>query len=121
MWVFILNVVNIPPEEVETQNYIAMCDLIVSKPGYGTVSEAIRAKIPMFLLKRDGVELPGKLTNKDGSEKNFSDSEAFENEADYTMTVIDACGYEYVSDIVASITYAVDPTFTFTPASGGEF
>jgi uncharacterized protein (TIGR00661 family) len=48
------NVINIPPEEVETQNYIAMCDLIVSKPGYGTVSEAIRAKIPMFLLKRDG-------------------------------------------------------------------
>jgi hypothetical protein len=48
------NVIRIPNSETETQNYIAMCDLIVSKTGYGTVSEAVRAKIPMFLLERDG-------------------------------------------------------------------
>lgn len=48
------NVVRIPTSESETQNYIAMCDLVVSKTGYGTVSEAVRAKVPMFLLKRDG-------------------------------------------------------------------
>ena len=48
------NVVRIPIDETETQNYIAACDLVVSKTGYGTVSEAIRAKIPMLLLRRDG-------------------------------------------------------------------
>ena len=46
--------IKIPTNETETQNYIAMCDLVVSKTGYGTVSEAVRAKVPMFLLKRDG-------------------------------------------------------------------
>lgn len=48
------NVIRIPNSETETQNCIAMCDLVVSKTGYGTVSEAIRAKVPMFLLKREG-------------------------------------------------------------------
>ncbi|MBU4374688.1 MAG: hypothetical protein KJ714_09715 [Euryarchaeota archaeon] len=48
------NVIRIPDKETEMQNYIKMCDLVVSKTGYGTASEAIRAKIPMFLLKRDG-------------------------------------------------------------------
>ncbi|MCK4306673.1 hypothetical protein KAW50_00440, partial [candidate division WOR-3 bacterium] len=48
------NVIKIPNNETETQNYIGMCDLVVSKTGYGTVSEAVSAKIPMFLLKRDG-------------------------------------------------------------------
>ena len=31
-----------------------MCDLVVSKTRYGTVSEAVRAEVPMFLLKREG-------------------------------------------------------------------
>lgn len=48
------NVIKIPYDETETQNYIGMCDLVVSKTGYGTVSEAVRAKVPMFLLKREG-------------------------------------------------------------------
>ena len=48
------NVVRIPPDETETQNYIAMCDLVVSKTGYSTASEAIRAKVPMFMFKREG-------------------------------------------------------------------
>ncbi|MCL0090051.1 hypothetical protein M1O54_06865 [Dehalococcoidia bacterium] len=48
------NVIRIPNNDTETQNYIGMCDLVVSKTGYGTVSEAVRAEIPMFLLKREG-------------------------------------------------------------------
>jgi uncharacterized protein (TIGR00661 family) len=44
----------IPTNETETQNYIAMCDLVVSKTGYSTASEAIRAKVPMFMFKREG-------------------------------------------------------------------
>ena len=58
------NVIRIPNNETETQNYIAMCDLVVSKTGYGTVSEAIRARIPMFLLKRDGFKEDELIGNK---------------------------------------------------------
>jgi uncharacterized protein (TIGR00661 family) len=58
------NVIKIPNNETETQNYIAMCDLVVSKTGYGTVSEAIRAKIPMFLLKREGFKEDELIGNK---------------------------------------------------------
>jgi len=50
------NVIRIPENETETQNYINICDLVVSKTGYSTASEAIRAKVPMFLLKRDGFQ-----------------------------------------------------------------
>lgn len=46
--------IKIPPSETETQNYISMCDAVVSKTGYSTVSEAIRARVPMLLFKRDG-------------------------------------------------------------------
>ena len=58
------NVIRIPNSETETQNYIAMCDLVVSKTGYGTVSEAVRAKIPMLLLKRDGFKEDELIGNK---------------------------------------------------------
>ena len=57
-------VIKIPTNETETQNYIAMCDLVVSKTGYGTVSEAVRAKIPMFLLKREGFKEDELIGNK---------------------------------------------------------
>ena len=75
--------IKIPNNETETQNYIAMCDLVVSKTGYGTVSEAIRAKIPMFLLKREGFkedELIGNKVEEMGigkfiSEKSFLDGD----------------------------------------------
>ena len=77
------NVINIPNNETETQNYIAMCDLVVSKTGYGTVSEAVRAEIPMFLLKREGFkedELIGGKIEEFGigkfiSEKSFLDGD----------------------------------------------
>ena len=82
------NVIKIPNNETETQNYIAMCDLVVSKTGYGTVSEAVKARIPMFLLKRDGFkedELIGNKVEDLGigrfiSEKSFLDS-AWVNES----------------------------------------
>lgn len=44
----------IPAIETETQDYIAMCDLVVTKPGYSTVSEAIQAGVPMLLYRREG-------------------------------------------------------------------
>lgn len=44
----------IPAIDTETQDYIAMCDLVVTKPGYSTVSEAIQAGVPMLLYRREG-------------------------------------------------------------------
>lgn len=47
-------ILRIPNSDVETQNYIGMCDLVVTKPGYSTVSESIRAKIPLLIFTREG-------------------------------------------------------------------
>jgi len=77
------NVVKIPDIETDMQNYINMCDLVVSKTGYGITSEAIRARIPMFLLKREGFqedELIGNAIEGMGigriiSERSFLDGE----------------------------------------------
>jgi len=84
------NVIKIPNNETEAQNYIAMCDLVVSKTGYGTVSEAVKARIPMFLLKREGFkedELIGNKVEELGigrfiSEKSFLDG-AWVNESNH--------------------------------------
>lgn len=53
-WTDLPGAVRIPPDEVETQDWIAACDLVVSKPGYSTIAEAIRAGVPMALFRRDG-------------------------------------------------------------------
>ena len=58
------NIIRIPDAVTETQNYIAMCNLIVSKTGYSTVSEAIRARVPMFLFKRKGYKEDEIIGNK---------------------------------------------------------
>ena len=48
------HVVRIPGWDVETQNYLAACDLVVSKCGYSTISEAARAQVPLFVFRREG-------------------------------------------------------------------
>ena len=57
------NIVKIPTNETETQNYIAMCDLVVSKTGYSTASEAIRAKVPIFVFEREGYKEDGVIAS----------------------------------------------------------
>jgi UDP:flavonoid glycosyltransferase YjiC (YdhE family) len=77
------NVIRIPDKETETQNYINMCDLAVTKTGYSTASEAIRAKVPMFFLKREGFRedeligdaIEGMGIGKSISERSFLDGE----------------------------------------------
>ena len=44
----------IPAAETESQNWIGMCDCVITKCGYSTVSEAVRAEIPLFVWKREG-------------------------------------------------------------------
>ena len=53
-WTDIPGAVRIPPGETETQDWIAACDLVISKPGYSTISEAIQAGVPMALFRREG-------------------------------------------------------------------
>jgi UDP:flavonoid glycosyltransferase YjiC (YdhE family) len=53
-WTEIPGTVRIPPGETETQDWIAACDLVVSKPGYSTISEAVQARVPMALFRREG-------------------------------------------------------------------
>lgn len=53
-WTAIPGALRIPAGETETQDWIAACDLVVSKPGYSTLSEAIQAGVPMALFRREG-------------------------------------------------------------------
>ncbi|MFX1255570.1 MAG: hypothetical protein ACFFCZ_28465 [Promethearchaeota archaeon] len=45
------NVFKIPPNEIHSQNFIAASDLIITKPGYGTVSEAVKGRTPLALIR----------------------------------------------------------------------
>jgi uncharacterized protein (TIGR00661 family) len=45
----------IPDNDTESQNYIAACDLVISKAGYSTVAEAIAGRVPMLLIERDEI------------------------------------------------------------------
>jgi len=53
-WTDLPGAIRIPPGETETQDWIAASDLVVSKPGYSTISEAIQAGVPMALFRREG-------------------------------------------------------------------
>lgn len=73
----------------------------------------------VFSFQRNGIEIQRPtFANYDGTTKSFIDDSAFEGEDDFTMTVIDECGFEYTSSAIKSKTYAVDANFTFTPALG---
>jgi hypothetical protein len=49
------NVFVIPPQDTESQWYIAAADIVFSKPGWGTVSEAVCAHRPLLVLDRPTV------------------------------------------------------------------
>lgn len=49
------NVVRIEPGYTEVQHYVAASDLVISKAGWGTVSEAIGSGIPLLLIQREGM------------------------------------------------------------------
>jgi uncharacterized protein (TIGR00661 family) len=43
----------IPPEDIETQDYLNISDLVVGKTGYSTVSEVIGFQVPFFYSMRE--------------------------------------------------------------------
>jgi len=46
------NVIRIPEHYTESQNYVAAADIVLTKPGWGTVSEAVMLNKPLILLDR---------------------------------------------------------------------
>ncbi len=47
-------IIPLPANETESQNWIAMCDLVVTRCGYSTVSEAVQSKVPLVVWERPG-------------------------------------------------------------------
>ncbi|WP_354326942.1 glycosyltransferase [Sporolactobacillus kofuensis] len=45
-----------PVEETESQNYIAASDYVISKPGWGTIAEAVTANKPLILVTRNSMQ-----------------------------------------------------------------
>lgn len=50
------NVFQIPSDYVESQNYIAASDLVISKAGWGMIGEAVSAKVPLLILNRPSMK-----------------------------------------------------------------
>ena len=49
------NVVQLPVETFDTNNYLAASDIIIAKAGWGTISEALLSKRNLVLIEREGV------------------------------------------------------------------
>ncbi|MFX0113710.1 MAG: glycosyltransferase family protein [Candidatus Hodarchaeota archaeon] len=47
-------ILNIPKEEIEHQDFVIASQLVVSKPGYSILSEAVAGRAPMILIKVEG-------------------------------------------------------------------
>jgi UDP-N-acetylglucosamine transferase subunit ALG13 len=56
MPIFRENVHHIPKNYTESQNYIAASDIVISKPGWGTVAEAITFNKRLLLLNRPNMK-----------------------------------------------------------------
>ncbi|MDF2911580.1 MAG: hypothetical protein K0Q56_2461 [Sporolactobacillus laevolacticus] len=50
------NIHKIPADETESQNYIAASDVVISKPGWGTIAEAVSCHKPLILVTRDDMQ-----------------------------------------------------------------
>ena len=48
------NIIPLPTGETESQNWIGMCDVVVTRCGYSTVSEAVQAQVPLVVWERPG-------------------------------------------------------------------
>lgn len=50
------NIYKIPYDDTESQNYIAASDVVISKPGWGTVAETVSFHKPLILVTRDSMQ-----------------------------------------------------------------
>jgi len=58
------NIYIIPESVTETQNYIAACDYVITKPGWSTATEAILADVPLLLINRNEIIEDKKVSQK---------------------------------------------------------
>lgn len=47
------NIVKLPMNILDTQNYIAASDLVIAKAGWGTIAEAVLGNTPLVLIERN--------------------------------------------------------------------
>lgn len=50
------NVYHIPKNAVETQDYVGAADLVLTKAGWGTISEAVCAGVPLLITNRSSMK-----------------------------------------------------------------
>ncbi len=50
------NIIQIPPWYLESQNYIAACNFVITKAGWGTASEAVSSKVPLLIIDRESMQ-----------------------------------------------------------------
>ncbi|MBP3041416.1 hypothetical protein J9303_18385 [Bacillaceae bacterium Marseille-Q3522] len=79
------NVKKIPDHYTEVQNYAAVSDLVITKAGWGTVSEAVNNGTPLFIIDREGMNEDQHTINY-LKEKNLCTTISFEEftEADFS-------------------------------------
>jgi hypothetical protein len=57
------NIFPIPSDYLESQNYIAASDLVISKAGWGIIGEALSADVPLLILNRPSMKEDQNTTN----------------------------------------------------------
>ncbi|NYE05887.1 hypothetical protein F4694_002662 [Bacillus niacini] len=57
------NIFPIPSDYLESQNYIAASDLVISKAGWGMIGEALSADVPLLILNRPSMKEDQNTTN----------------------------------------------------------
>lgn len=73
----------------------------------------------IFTLSRNGAIVQSTpISNYDGSDKSFIDTEAYEGDDTYLMLVSDQYACEFTSDVVSTPTYAVKADFAVNPETG---
>ena len=50
------NIVKIPKDYLESQNYIAAADMVISKAGWGTISEGVCGQTPLVIVNRKSMQ-----------------------------------------------------------------
>jgi len=92
------NVSIIAKDYFETQNYIAACNLVITKAGWGTVAESVVDGVPLLIIEREGMKEDqntidyllennlGRTISIKGFERLVLDEEYFDKYTDYYVS-----------------------------------
>ena len=86
------NVVNLPIDILDTQNYIAASDMVITKAGWGTIGEAILGHTNIVLIERPSAKEDSfnieKLREKLKKEIDYDKLNSYENDAAKVAEII---------------------------------